>query len=348
MDGIAICFAPERREFSIQATAFAGQAQLELKDAGHCIEIMTGAVLPVGCNTVIPVEEIHTNDVMAKLDSAASVRHGQFIHARASDHLEGTPLLSAGDSLGMAEMAVVASAGLPTVRVSKIPNVAIIATGDELVAAGKPILAHQIRLSNGPAIETGLHLAGFTNTTLAHLVDDPAELKFRLEQLLMSHDVLVLSGGVSMGKADYVPGILDALGVQAVFHKVRQRPGKPLWYGRGPAGQVVFALPGNPQSALIGCRRHVIPALRIGMGAASPTPLQLPLAEAIEFQPYLTALMAVRIVDQTSPTALSRVPANTSGDFASLAGTAGFIELERESQQWRTGENVAFHPWRVN
>ena len=124
-----------------------------------------------------------------------------------------------------------------------------------------PIAAHQVRMSNGPAIVAMLGSHGFHDALHEHVVDKREALEDRIAFHLEAADVIVLSGGVSMGKADFVPEVLDRLGVRIVFHKVLQRPGKPMWFGMAPGNKAVFALPGNPVSALVCCRQYVVPAL---------------------------------------------------------------------------------------
>ena len=150
------------------------------------------------------------------------------------------------------------------------PVIRVISTGNELVAAGESIEPHQIRMSNGPAVMSLLQSHGYQriSTTISSTMS--VCMTARLAQHLEEADVLILSGGVSMGKADYVPQVLADLGVEVVFHKVSQRPGKPMWFGKGPGGQLVFALPGNPVSALVCCRQYVIPALEKGSAATDP------------------------------------------------------------------------------
>ena len=170
------------------------------------------------------------------------------------------------------DIAVINSCGLTNIKVSKSPAIRVISTGNELVPAGEPVEPHQIRLSNGPALIAMLTKHGYDNTEHDHIVDEPELLRERIATHLGSSDVLVLSGGVSMGKADYIPQVLAELGVEVVFHKISQRPGKPMWFGMGPDGQAVFALPGNPVSTLVCCRQYVIPALRHMQGMAPPAP----------------------------------------------------------------------------
>ncbi len=222
---------------------------------------MTGAVLPQGCDCVVPVERLRVEDGFAIVDDDVPVEPFLNVHTRGLDAREGDMLLARGTSLGAPELAVLASAGLPRADVRIEPRILIAATGDELVAPDQPIAAWQVRRSNSYALRGALNLRGHQRVAEDHLPDDHAVLAERLAAHLATHDVIVLTGGVSMGRYDHVPSVLRQLGVQEVFHKVAQRPGKPIWFGIGPTGQTVFGLPGNPVSALVCLLRYVVPAL---------------------------------------------------------------------------------------
>jgi molybdopterin molybdotransferase len=349
MDGIAVDFAllaAGRRSFPLQALQAAGDPALTL-DPGKAIEIMTGAALPAGADCIVPVERIDIRDGTATIEDRYIAESRQFIHPRASDHTKGTVLLRPGTRIGAAELAVVASSGLTEAEVARLPSMAVVSTGNELVPAGQPIADHQVRMSNGPAVAALLAEHGYGDALHAHLPDDVGELEAGLGDLLAGNDVLVLSGGVSMGKADFVPTVLARLGVEQVFHKVSQRPGKPMWFGSGPRGQAVFALPGNPVSTLVCCRRYVLPALGRMAGLPAPPPQFAVLAQAVSFTPQLTWFLPVRL-DSSAAGQLLALPAptNTSGDFAALTGTDGFAELAAERTDFPAGTVVPLHRWR--
>lgn len=348
MDGIAITHADYvsgRRSFPIQATQMAGEAAGRL-DAGCCIEIMTGASLPDGADCIVPVERIGVANGQATLEDGYVAEHRQFIHARASDYAQGDELLRPGRRISPLDVAVIASAGLVEVRTDKRPAVRILSTGDELVPPGQPIAAHQVRLSNGPAIVAMLGSHGYDDALHEHVVDRRDVLEERVAAHLDAADVLVLSGGVSMGKADYVPEVLGRLGVEIVFHKVRQRPGKPMWFGMAPGAKPVFALPGNPVSALVCCRQYVIPALDKASGLADPLPEFASLAGDVTFNPDLTCYQPVRLLSNAAGQVLAMpVRTNTSGDFAALSGTHGYVELASAQSLFPTGTPVRLFRW---
>src|SRR6185437_2323832 len=232
-------------------TQAAGDSPLNLGSQRHCIEVMTGAVLPVGCDTVVPVEQTRQSEGVVELSDAARPLPWAHVARRGSDRAQGALLLSAGSVLHAPEVAVAASAGMARIRVSSQPAIMVISTGNELVEPGDPIAPHQIRRSNAYGVAAALRQRGFQRVADDHLPDDAAALRHRLRLHMDTHEVLVLSGGVSMGRFDLVPGVLADLGVQCVLHGVAQRPGKPMWFGTSTEGHAIFALPGNPVSTLV-------------------------------------------------------------------------------------------------
>jgi molybdopterin molybdotransferase len=350
MDGIALdssAVSGGVRKLRIQATQAAGDSPLVLGSRTACIEVMTGAVLPTGCDSVVPVEEIAIREGHAELAHGVSVEPGQNVHRRGTDTRQGTLLVTAGVRLRAPEIAIAAAAGMPRIRVSSQPMLAVISTGNELVEPGEPVLPHQVRRSNAYAIVTELRAQGFQRVADDHIVDDLNELKTRLKFHLETHDVLVLSGGVSMGRFDLVPKALDELGVRPVFHKVAQRPGKPLWFGVANSGAAVFALPGNPVSTLVCLRRYVVPALFASLGESPlPAPEKIALSAPVTVTVPLTFFLPVRVEfdDWGRPWAVPQ-PTNGSGDFTALAGTNGFVELPPGPNTYAKGFITRLHRW---
>src|SRR3569833_1752036 len=349
MDGIAMDSATvqqDNRRLRIQATQAAGDPPLSLATAGGCIEVMTGAVVPTGWDSVIPVEQITVRSSAAEVRPDAPVEQWQNIHRRGADTRQGALLLSAGARLRAPEVAIAASAGMARVRVSSQPMLAVSSTGNELAEPGEPILPHQIRRSNAYSIVAALRKHGFQRVADDHILDDVPELRRRLKFHLETHDVLVLSGGVSMGKLDFVPRVLDELGVQTVFHKLAQRPGKPMWFGVASSGATVFALPGNPVSTCVCLSRYVFPALYTAMGQ-DPVPAEkMALGGEVANTTDLTLFMPIRIeVDDWGHTWTIPRPTNGSGDFTTLAGTDGFVEQPPGPNENPKGFVTRLHRW---
>ena len=349
MDGIALLSESARggaRRFRIQATQAAGDPPLTLNTKSGCIEVMTGAVMPLECDAVVPVEQISTTAGEVELAAGVAVEAWQNVHRRGTDSRQGALLLSAGTRLSAPDVAVAASAGMVRVRVSTQPMVVVISTGNELVEPGEPILPHQVRRSNVYGVAGALRRQGFQRVADDHVLDDTSELKQRLKLHLDTHDVVILSGGVSMGKFDLVPRALHELGVQEIFHKIAQRPGKPLWFGVAPSGAAVFGLPGNPVSTLVCVARYVVPALFAAMGQARSPIERIALGAPVTVNPALAYFMPVKVeIDDWGRAWANPAPTNGSGDFTSLAGTDGFVELPPGPNTYAKGFVTRLYRW---
>ena len=349
MDGIAIdhdAWRAGRRRYRVTGTQGAGAPAMSISSPAECVEIMTGAMLPNGTDTVIPVERLTIGEGEAVVRMSAVVSRRQFIHPQGSDRAAGSRLLSAGQRIGPAEVAILAGAGRDRVRTAEPPRVAVVSTGDELVEAGQPIQPYQIRSSNDRAIEAALVRRFGARVTRASLRDDPAEILESIARLHDRNDVVVLTGGVSMGKYDFVPGVLERLGVELVFHRIEQRPGRPMWFGVSQASRPVFALPGNPVSTLVCLVRYVVPALWKAMGAAPETEEWVRLGEEVKFAADLVYFLPVKLrADPGGVLTAEPQPTNTSGDYAALGGTDGFVELPRGSDLYPEGTPARLFRW---
>lgn len=347
MDGIAIRTAAWQaglREFRIAHTQGAGSPPRPLERDADCIEIMTGASLPPGADAVVPVERLHVEGAIARVDADATVLAGANVHRRGSDRVAGDRVVQAGLRLRAPEVALLAAAGVTAVTVRARPRIVVVSTGDELVEPDVVPLPWQVRRSNAYGIVGALAQRGYARVRDLHLRDDPEALASRLGEELDDSDVLVLSGGVSAGRFDHVPDALARIGVPRRFHKVAQRPGRPLWFGVGPRGQLVFGLPGNPVSTLVCLVRYVLPALGRLEGAAPVAPPVVRLSAAVARHPELTLFLPADLSSDAQ--GLLAVPRLTqgSGDFPSLAHTAGFVELDN-GQSAGPDAAVPFYHW---
>jgi molybdopterin molybdotransferase len=354
MDGICIRFAdyqdgPRKdgprtvgtRTFQITGAQFAGKPQQTLSGENACLEVMTGSMLPQGADTVIRYEDVTIADGRATI-TIEGVEKGQHLHFRATDRRSGDILLPIGTRLGPAELAVAASVGQAKLVVTVMPRVALISTGDELVDVTDAPLPYQIRRSNTYMLRANLASLGI-NATLHHIVDDEATMVDNLRKLLDMNDVLILSGGVSAGKADFVPGVLVKLGVQQQFHQIKQRPGKPLWFGT-TSDKAVFGLPGNPVSTVLCAYRYVLPYLKGCLGLPTTSNLYAQLAQDITFQPPVTYFLPVRLTSEPDGRTLAHpLPGSGSADFANLLDADAFMELPPNQSTFNAGQ--AFPLW---
>lgn len=348
MDGIALRARDAGSDsLSVAGTQGAGDPPIALPNDSACIEVMTGATLPAGADCVVPVERIVRDGNNVRIEPDYEPVAGQFIHRRGSDQRQGDPLISQGQLIGAAEMAVLASVGCAQPTVSRRAQVAVISTGNELVDVESSPNPQQIRSSNDWAVAALLGGTGLADVIRARVGDDPDAIRECVLELHETCDWIVLSGGVSMGKYDYVPDVLEALGARVIFHKIRQRPGLPMWFGVSSAAKPLFALPGNPVSTLVCANRYLVPALRQGAGLAPKQPRRVRLAESLRFDPPLTWFVPVRIhADEQGQLTAAPALTNTSGDFAALVGTDGFIELPEGESEFEAGTVAPFFSWR--
>ena len=347
MDGIAVATGRGTLcSFRRAGLALAGMAEQVLDDPATCIEVTTGAMLPRGCDSVVPIEQTRREGERFVLSDGYEPTPGQFIHPRGADCREGELLLRSGTRIRSPEVAVLAANGVAQVEVAKRPSVTIVATGDELREVDQALAPGQIRRSNDRALAAALATRGFDDVERTWLPDDLDIATQVLAGLLATRQVLVLSGGVSVGQRDFVPAALHALGVQEVLHGIAQRPGKPMWFGIGPQGQVIFALPGNPVSALVCAVRYLLPALEHAIGLTAAAPVTVVLAAAAATHPSLTCFVPVDLQHDEHGRAMARPqPSPTSGDFSSLPQTHGVVELAPAAGAAPVGTIAVLHRW---
>jgi len=342
MDGIALAYATwagGQTEFEIQHAQYAGAPPRPLLHPQQAVEVMTGAVLPAGTDVVVRYEDILLHDNRASIQIPLPEAPGINIHHQAADRRAGDALLRPGTRLGPAELAVAATVGAAEIAVTRHARLAVVSTGDELVGIHETPLPHQIRRSNAYALQALFTQTG-ADVSLFHLPDALDELRDGLTKILgAGFDAVVLSGAVSKGRADHLPGLLRELHVTEIFHEVQQRPGKPLWFGARAGGPVVFGLPGNPVSTFITACRYVRPWLRAvqqpadaaDASAALEAPTPAVLTVDISFKPPLTHFVPVRLtVDAVGRRLATPLRVGGSGDLAGLIGATAFLELPPE------------------
>ena len=341
-DGIAINYAAIARGvagFRIEAIVSAGMPQQKLNDTNNCIEIMTGAVIPENADTVIMYEHLDIKDGVATLRN--QVTNGQDIHRKGSDVISGTVLLDKNLRIGAAEIGVLAAVGKSEVMVKRLPKVCVISTGNELVEVSERPLPHQIRKSNTISLFAALQKQHIEAEQI-HLQDDKESIHKELTHILKTYDVVMLSGGVSKGKFDFIPEVMESLKVKKIFHRVAQRPGKPFWFGTQEAQKtVVFSFPGNPVSTFANYHIYFLPWLRKTL-SLQHNEIQVLLEESIEVKSPLTRFMQVKLENNKGVLWAIKVRENGSGDLTSLAHSDGFICLRPCETAYKKGEPVVF------
>lgn len=348
MDGIAILFKAfdaGTKTFTIRATQAAGGATIDIADRSDCIEIMTGAALPSSVDTVIRYEDLTIEDGKATIN-IDNIKQGQNVHLRGKDKHAGEILVKAGEIITPAFINTAATVGKTTIAVKSLPGVVVLSNGDELVDIDETPSAQQIRRSNSYATAAILKQHGIV-ADMQHLPDDEAAIATALQKCLEQYDVLILSGGVSMGKYDYLPKAFEQLGIEHKFHKVKQRPGKPFWFGLSKNKQPVFAFPGNPVSTFMCMHRYFIPWLHKCLGMKAPQPIYAALTEDYTFAPALQYFLQVKL-NFSSEGRLMATPGegNGSGDFVNLLYTDAFMELPEEQTNFKQGESFRIWPYK--
>lgn len=283
MDGFAVTTSAahdqEMVRLAVVETITAGMVPSKAVTINNAVRIMTGATLPANCDCVVPIERVRFNE--AAPDHVDIPRDAIFAEAnlmrQGSAARQGSQLLAAGTQLQPQQIAALAEFGQARVSVYLRPTVAVLATGDELIACDQPLRPGAIRNSNEPMLLAQAATCGACPVALGVARDTFADLSRGIQQGL-EQDVLLLSGGVSAGTLDLVPQQLAAAGVEQIFHGVDMKPGKPLWFGirRGASRTtLVFGLPGNPVSSLVCFELFVRPALRKMSGIAHQNPAGL-------------------------------------------------------------------------
>jgi molybdopterin molybdotransferase len=348
MDGIAIQYSQYeggQRGFPVAGVAAAGAEKQQLSDPSQCLEVMTGAIMPSGVDTVIPYEKTETTGGIAKI-TVEDIRAQQNVHSQGFDRKQGEVIFPAGRTLSAAEIGVCATVGKSQIKVSRLPKAIVISSGDELVDIDETPLAHQIRRSNVLNLQTVLeHYQAEVIT--AHLSDDFDMIVGQLRSYVEEYDLIILSGGVSKGKFDYLPKALEEVGVQKHFHKVKQRPGKPFWFGTYGDKAVVFAFPGNPVSSFMCMQQYFRPWLDKSLMLEPKALSKAKLASDVHFKPDLTYFLEVRLTTSDEGDLLAvPVKGNGSGDLANLVDADAFVILPRGRDSFHEGEAFPFITYR--
>jgi molybdopterin molybdotransferase len=317
----------------------AGDTVTQTMAPGTCVQIMTGAAVPTGADAVVMIEH-------ARLEGAAvqferDTRTGQNIVPRGSEAAAGQTILTPGMRLGYSELALAAQVGAVELQCAKKPRVAILSTGDEVVPVEQSPGPFEIRNSNSVSLAAQVRLAGGEPVLLGNAADRVEDLRGKIERGL-KEDVLVLSGGVSMGKYDLVETVLKELGAEFYFDAVAIRPGRPAVFGRR-GGTFVFGLPGNPVSTMVTFELFVVPALDLLSGAeARMLPLvEARLGEALNEKPGLAHFLPARVEWVGTMPVVKALPWQGSGDVAALAKANCFLVVAADKGAIKVDEIVS-------
>ena len=341
MDGYAVRAADTPGRLPVVARIAAGRPAAEEVSSGAAMGIATGGVVPEGADAVVPVENVveHGNEV----EILAGVEAGTHVRPRGGDLGVGEVVVAAGTTLTPARLGALAAAGVSAVRCARRPRAAVLPTGTELRRPGEPLGPGEIYEANGLILSAQLRAAGADVEVLPAVRDDEAAHRAALEQALAA-DLVVTSGGVSVGPHDLVRRVEAELGVEEVFWRVAVKPGKPLAFGvRG--GTLVFGLPGNPVSALVGFELFVRPALRALEGATDP----LPRFERGRLtggprpqSPEREELVRARLSSSEAGATLEPLTGQESHMIARAAGADALVLVPRGEGELSAGETVRY------
>jgi molybdopterin molybdotransferase len=346
-DGFAVRSADTQRPpvtLQVMAEVKAGGLYAGPLRTGQCVQIMTGAGIPAGADAVVMIEHTKPGAGSVVIERAAVA--GQNVVPCASEAKAGQLLLIPGTRLGYPELAMLGQVGHVSVKIARPPRVAILSTGDEVVEVWQQPGPLQIRNSNTVSLAAQVELAGGEPVPLPNAPDHMRDLRKRVERGLQE-DILVLSGGVSMGKYDLVEVVLREMGAQFAFDAVAIRPGKPAVFATCD-GKFVFGLPGNPVSTMVTFELFVVPAIDM-LSGASPRPLALfkaKLAAPVKQKAALTHFLPAQVEWTSGEPIVKELPWQGSGDIVALVKANCFMVVPQSKLEWAAGEWVDVLPRR--
>lgn len=324
MDGFAVRAADLPGALRIVGEVAAGSPTLVEVAAGTAVRIATGAPLPPGADTVVPLEVVREEGATIHANGGAP-RHGAYVRPAGADTRPGDIVLAAGEELTPARIAVLASCGIAQLAVVRQPVVAILSTGSELTEPGEPLPPGRVYDANGPALAAAVMEAGGRPRVLARVPDDEAAVERAITAALREADLIVTSGGVSVGAHDHVRPVIERLG-ELDFWRINVQPGKPLAFGR-IEGRPVIGLPGNPVSALVTFELFVRPLMRRLLGAEGDGRSRVPvrLLETMPKDPDRRAYLRVRVRRGAAGHEATPAGGQSSGQIRPLADANGLL-----------------------
>ncbi|MFM7629337.1 MAG: molybdopterin molybdotransferase MoeA [Algoriphagus sp.] len=341
MDGYAFAWADGGNSRELAQVVQAGTFPDFTLQRGTAVRIFTGAPVPKFADTIVQQEGVRVEGDRLFFDLDKLIQGMNFRRA-GSQCEQGQLILPEGTRITPGTIGLLASLGAEKVSVYAAPQVSIILTGDEVVEVGQVLQPGQIYNANGPSLLTYLSQLGITDVKVYKVKDDPHEVIRVIGEALASSEVLLLTGGISVGDFDFVKEGLAENGVETLFYKVKQKPGKPLLAGI-KGSQLVFALPGNPASVLTCFMQYVKPSLGQWMGhpAAWEQVTKYPLATHWEKQMKLTVFLKARLVAGQ----VEVMPGQESFNLLSFGSADGLIEIGEDQQSLKEGTLVSFYPW---
>ncbi|WP_043695404.1 molybdopterin molybdotransferase MoeA [Luteibacter sp. 9133] len=343
VDGYALRTADGQAERSLVGTSAAGDPADVVVGSGQAVRILTGGVLPQGADAVARQEIVQRTGSGIALTEA--VRVGDAIRHEGEELAAGATIAEAGQRVTAGLIAALAMAGVETVEVYRRPRVAVLVTGDEVVRAGEPLGPGLVYDANGPLLRAWFVEHGYGEPVVAYVRDDEAALEEAMSAALDSADLVVTSGGVSVGDRDFVPAVADRLGVRKVFWKVAQKPGKPLWFGTRE-GRALLGMPGNPAAVLVCLSVHARAVLAQLEGEAVDQPAwrQGRLGAPVEADAERDRLVRMRLDMSDGVASLDVLPRQESHMLSNLASAHALVWLPSRSEAFVAGERVAWIP----
>lgn len=343
MDGYAITWkdGDNNRKLRHETKIRAGELEDFVLGDNEAIRIFTGAPVPKGADTIIPQEwvKIAGDEFSFEIER---FEKGSNLRTQGAQNKVGDIIALKGSEVTPGMIGLLSSVGLEKVSVFSKPTVGIILTGDELEEIGKPLSFGKVYNSNGPVLKTYLKQLGIDKVDLATAQDDPAKLQSTINNFLEKYDIVLISGGISVGDYDFVKGSLEKAGVKELFHKIRQKPGKPLFVGQRE-NQWVFALPGNPASTLTCFNQYVKPCLLAWLGKSNvwePTG-SYPLASDFDKKTGITLFLKAKLENGK----VHILPGQESFNLISYGTANCIVEITEERESLQAGDPVKIYAW---
>ncbi|MGM0946795.1 MAG: gephyrin-like molybdotransferase Glp [Bacteroidota bacterium] len=341
MDGYAYCWEEELSELELIGESAAGASNLQKIEPGQAIRIFTGAPMPEGADSVIMQEKVKRKGGRIFFESEEA-EQGKHVRYQGSQCQKGATIAETASKITPGMVSLLASVGVGEVEVFQAPKVTLIITGNEIKAIGSELKRGQIYNANGPALEFWLKNLGVSEVNQIQVRDQKAEVVQGLKEALEISDLVIFTGGISVGDYDFVKEAVEANQVQELFYKLKQRPGKPLYAGQKEE-KVVFALPGNPASVLSCFMQYVKPLIHSWMGNSDAwnNYFEFPIAADFEKKIPLTQFLKAELTKGQ----VRVLQGQESFNLIAFGLANGFVEIPEESTEVKAGEKVKFYPW---